>query len=366
MKYQFQHKNYQINRYPETQNKSLQAWNAGDELMLNYFDELQISEENIAIFNDRFGFISCLLSDYQPTSIINYKSQEKAIIINLNANKISENKIKFINPLEEINSKIDIAFIHIPKSVDLFELFLNQLQDQLNEESIVFGGFMTRNFSKQVLQVAEKYYKEIHQTKAYKKARLLILKNPKKISRETLLNKINVEDDFLFQQYYGVFSAKNIDYASQFFMDHMLIDENDQNILDLGCGNGVLAWKARQLNPNSEIHLIDDDFLAIESAKMNLNKGNNYFHFNDDLVSFSDSTFDLVISNPPFHFQFENNIEISLNLFQQVKRILKNDGKFQLVANKHLNYKTHLLRIFAKVETVAENEKFIIYNCYSS
>ena len=55
--------------------------------------------------------------------------------------------------------------------------------------------------------------------------------------------------------------------------------------------------------------------------------------------------------------------EVSLNLFKQVWKILKPRGRFQLVGNKHLNYKTHLEKIFPHVESIAENDKFVVYSC---
>ena len=76
-----------------------------------------------------------------------------------------------------------------------------------------------------------------------------------------------------------------------------------------------------------------------------------------------DRYFDLVVSNPPFHFENETNIEVSIKLFQEVGRCLKEDGKFQLVASRHLNFNTHLIKIFADVYVIAEDEKFEIYEC---
>ncbi len=210
------------------------------------------------------------------------------------------------------------------------------------------AGFMTRNFSRQALQIAEKYFEEVEQTKAHKKARLMILKSPKKVIQQELVHKIPFENQQNLKQYYGVFSASKIDIATLFLMQHLKIDSSQQRILDLGCGNGVLAYKACQINPSSEIYLTDDNFLALESAKLNLGSSPKvHYHFTNHLMDFDDQFFDLVISNPPFHFEYENNIEITLSLFKDVERILKPHAEFVLVANKHLNYKTHLERIFS-------------------
>jgi 16S rRNA G1207 methylase RsmC len=52
-----------------------------------------------------------------------------------------------------------------------------------------------------------------------------------------------------------------------------------------------------------------------------------------------------------------------LGLFKEVKRCLKTGGRFQLVASQHLNFKTHLVKLFKEVNITAENDKFVIYEC---
>ncbi|MCK5776766.1 MAG: class I SAM-dependent methyltransferase [Bacteroidales bacterium] len=363
MSYTFQNKESIINRYPKTNSTSLKAWNTADELMLNFLVENQLINSNIAIYHDRFGFLSTILAAQKTTSVILYKSQQKAIWQNLSENNIPKESTKYIYPLDKFEDKIDTALIKIPKSVDLFELYMQQLSQSLSKDAIVIGSFMTKFFSKSIIDIGEKYFDEVTQSKAHKKARLIVLKNPKPFKEKDLIKEIKYKDDTIFKQYPGVFSAKNIDYATQFFMENLKISEGDSKILDLGSGNGVLAWKARQINKTAKINLLEDNYLAIESSKLNMSKGETFYHFEDDLSHISNNSYDLVISNPPFHFEHENNIEISINLFSQVAKILKPKGSFQLVGNKHLNYKTHLSTIFKTMEVVAENEKFVIYDC---
>jgi 16S rRNA G1207 methylase RsmC len=120
----------------------------------------------------------------------------------------------------------------------------------------------------------------------------------------------------------------------------------------------------RKRLPEAEIHLMDDVWLAVESAKLNLGKGNSVFHWTDTLKGFGDGMFDMVVSNPPFHFEYEIDITVPLGLFRDVKRTLKSSGVFLLVANRHLNYRTHLNRSFSLVNVVASDDKFEILRCY--
>jgi len=353
-----------IERYPATLDKTLKAWNAADELILAYLDSNNLSLDKIIIYHDRFGFLTCHLNEYNPLTIVNFKSQEIAIQRNQKKNGLHENESKKNFALNQLYQSYKTAIIKIPKSTDLFELYLQQLNPAINDTSEVICGFMTRHFSKQTLEIAHKYFEDVEQTKAQRKARLMILRKPKTIEKENLVHKIKWSKDKYLQQYYGVFSASKIDRATQFLLENLEIKPHQQHILDLGCGNGVLAWKARQLNPSAHIYLTDDNYLAIESAKLNLGSSPfHHFYFTNSLKDFETDSMDLVISNPPFHFEHENNIEITLHLFKEVSRILKTKGEFRLVANIHLNYKSHLTNYFKQVETINENKKFVIYNC---
>ena len=243
---------YSINRYPKTRNQSLQAWSAADEYLLTEFDSLNLENPSMAIINDRFGFLSCHLHTFSPTIILNYKSQEKAIIQNIESNDLNFSKLNFISPLQSLPNKIDVSIIKIPKSMDLFKMQLFQLSKSLNKDSIVLASFMTKYFSPQMLSIANDFFEEVKQSKAWKKARVLLLKNKKQEKEILILNSIKFQD-LNFQQYYGVFSAKIIDYASQFFIQHLKIKNSDQRVLDLASGNGVLSKAIQLRNPNCEI-----------------------------------------------------------------------------------------------------------------
>ncbi len=365
MTFPFKETQYNISRYPQSGHHSLRPWSAADEHILAYIEMHNIQARSTAIFHDRFGFLGCCLQAYHPLSILYSKSQEKAYKANLATNKLSVSDAdeQLVTPLAPLPLGIDLALIKVPKSLDLFRLYLYQLSQSLAEEGVVICGFMTRHFSKQLLEIAGEFFEEVTQSKAWKKSRLLILKQKKVVKELSLIHHVKLNEDRNFQQYFGVFSAKNIDYGSQFLLQHVQLRDEDHRMLDLAAGNGVLAAGLRAQHPHCELHLLEDDWLALESSKLNLKEENTFFHYDNNLESFEDHFFDFVISNPPFHFEHEIDISIALGLFQEVKRCLKSDGHFQLVASGHLNFKTHLVKLFKQVEILAENKKFVVYDC---
>lgn len=354
----FRNKEFSLERYPKTSNRSLLPYSNAELLVLNSIEERQATSYHL--FNDRFGVWNCALHEENVTTVWNYASQRKAIAQNLERNGLISDNQTFKTPLEKLDS-VELALVKIPKSLELFELYLQQIHESSNQETEVVCGFMTKYFNQSLLKIASNYFEEVSQSLAWKKARLLILKKPKQnIQRRDLLNSILWKGNPI-QQYYGVFSSGKIDLGTEFLLDDLEIQEHETEILDLASGNGVIAMETSKLNSKANLTLLDDSILAIESSKLNLKSAR--FVCDDDLSQFANNSFDLVLSNPPFHFEHENNIEVSLSLFKQVFASLKTNGRFVLVANKHLNYKTHLQKIFSQVSLIKYNDKFEVLEC---
>jgi 23S rRNA (guanine1835-N2)-methyltransferase len=354
-----------ITRYPHTQNCSLRAWSAADEHILKKIEEESLTPEKVAISNDAFGYLSCYLNQFNPLVVIDRKSQSHSIQINMENNGIKTDPKKWVSPLDVLPQKVDMGIINIPKSMEEFRLYLNQIHASLKDKGVVICSFMTRHFTPQMLAIANEYFEEADQSLAWKKSRLLTLKGKKNTTGNQLINIIpfTFEDGTVqdIKQYYGVFSSGNIDYATQFLLENLKLKESETSVLDLASGNGVIGRAVQLKNPDIELHLMDDSFLAIESSKLNIKAGNIHFHWNDSLEDIGEFEFDLVVSNPPFHFEHEVNAEISVDLFREVAGSLKPGGRFVCVANKHLGYKPHLKKFFTTCEILSQTKKFVVY-----
>ncbi len=357
-----------IHRFPKSSDQSLKAWSAADEHLIKYVLDDNTDNCKFSIINDRFGYLTLNLYSTVPNIITHFKSQEDAIIKNFESNNLDSGKIKFSNLINSEDKACDRIVLKIPKSLDLFHLFLIKAHKLCKADTKVFCGFMTRHFTKQLLEIASLYFKEVKQSRGWKKSRILTLSNPKKDTEEIeplhTIPFLNYRGEHLsFKQYYGVFSSRHIDYATQFLLQHLSVDSTTKRALDLASGNGVIAHEIRAQSKHAEIHLLDDSYLAIESSRLNIKEGDNHFHHDHKLKKFEDEYFDLIVCNPPFHFEYENTIDIALRLFKEVSRILKSNGYFVQVSNLHLNYKTHLSKSFKSVKVIGRNSKYEIIKC---
>ncbi len=354
-------------RYPKTRQKALQAWSAADELLWAEVQAIPSAQKApLLIAHDRFGVQTCLLADYQPQLLALYASEQKAIRLQLQWQGLSYTP-RYLPLLHDDGSRFALALLKMPKSIDLFEWYLQKIHIHLQAQGQVIVAFMTKHFSEQWLKVAAQYFSDISQSRAKKKARLLYLSASKQRENTPDLIHTIAYANHHFEQYYGVFSAKRIDAASLFLLDFLKTEPCHANsILDVGTGNGILAWQLAQWQPQAQCYMSDDAALAIASAKRNIGEEERFHYIYDDgLDSLPSNSIDMVVSNPPFHFEYENNIEVSLSLFRQIYRVLNRNGVFYCVANKHLNYAVHLQNYFAQVQVVAHYSKYEIIKSVS-
>ncbi len=105
-----------------------------------------------------------------------------------------------------------------------------------------------------------------------------------------------------FNTTWGLFSPRQIDEGSSLLLS--LLDLNsDEVVLDMGCGYGALGLAIAKAKPDSKVHMVDRDYLAIEYAKKNaeLNGIGNVSVYTSDALSEvpTDLPLTLMISNLP-------------------------------------------------------------------
>ncbi|MFK8038334.1 MAG: class I SAM-dependent methyltransferase [Crocinitomicaceae bacterium] len=351
--------NYQLKRLPSQHHHSLKAWNAADELMIK---EMGDQKGSLAIYNDGFGYLTCQLADQAPLVITDLKSQKDAIQLNAKGLDKKINDSQFLGLLDTVSKPIDVGLLKIPKVLDLFEMYLQHIHQSLTTNGTVYCGFMTKHFSKGILKLAEKYFDTISQSKAEKKARVLILTGKKEVKLSENIENFTYNNSDI-KQYKGIFSGGKIDAATNYLLQNISVPYLAETVLDLACGNGVIGQWILDHTKAKSVCFLDDSFLAIESAKLNVSSDKAKFEQNFQLNNIKNDSLDWIVSNPPFHFEHTIDISIPLDLFNQAYQKLNKDGTLTLVANANLGYESQLKKIYRSVKVLTSNQQFKVYEC---
>ncbi|MGL1036788.1 methyltransferase [Vibrio vulnificus] len=356
-------------RYPNNANETLQAWDAGDEYLINYVEELALdTPQNILILNDHFGALSCWFSAHHQVTMMSdsFISQQGAKE-NLQRNQCRE--VKLLTTLDAIPVETNLVLFQLPKNNRHLTWQLTQLRKTLSPDVPVVAVNKAKEIHTSTLKLFEKYLGTTKTSLAWKKHRLVFCQaDCAQMNGISPVTRWNVEEHKMtLNNLPNVYSGESLDLGARFMLEHIPQDENLKHIIDLGCGNGVLSVKAAQLNPKAKFTLVDESYMAIESARLNLQENvtasvDAEYIANNCLDGFAGESADLILCNPPFHQQQAITDHIAWQMFCDAKRVLKRGGKLQVIGNRHLGYDGKLKRLYGdkNVKLVASNSKFVI------
>lgn len=367
---------FTLQRLPKENHDSLRAWDAADEYVLQHVENLNLpSETRILILNDSFGALALGLRHFKTFAQSDSYLSQAATRLNFAENNLPENSITLLESLASLPCPFDFVIIKVPKTLALLEFELLKLREAIGENTQIIVAGMIKILTPSVWQLLERIIGETKTSLAQKKARLIFAtqnpnlptpKNPYPI--RYILENTKYE----ITNHANVFSREKLDIGTRFFLEHLPKSENYQDIIDLGCGNGVVGLLAAEKNPSANLHFVDESFMAIESARENFTRAfaNRiaFFKVGNCLTDFALNSADCVLCNPPFHQQHVIGDFIAQTMFGQAKNVLRKNGELRVIGNRHLNYGVSLAQLFGKnnVKLIAQNSKFQIWQALKS
>jgi 16S rRNA (guanine1207-N2)-methyltransferase len=162
----------------------------------------------------------------------------------------------------------------------------------------------------------------------------------------------------------GVFAWDRIDPASQLLAEHLPADLGG-HAADLGAGYGYLSAELLQRCPGiASLDLYEAEARALDLAKHNLAAAAVRLplrYFWQDVTSGLSKSYDVIVTNPPFHAQQSAaRLDIGRAFIAAAAAALVPGGRLWLVANRNLPYELELDANFGSVRIVAQQQGFKI------
>lgn len=363
-------RSYSLFRYPKLANEQLQAWDAGDEYLIQHVEELALPKSsNILILNDNFGVLSCWFSEqHKVTTITDSFVSQQGIKSNLSVNQLEG--VTLLTSTDAWPSDIDLVLMQIPRNNRYLTWQLDQLAQKYAGQCRLIAVNKAKEIHSSTLKLFEKFAGPTKTSLAWKKHRLVFteLVDQQKHSVDAYTTWQVKEHGLTLANLPNVYSGESLDLGARLMLDHLSkVDADNLDVVDLGCGNGVLSIKLKQLFPAARITAVDESFMASASAEHNfalneLDKTRCQFITNNCLDGFEAASQDRVVCNPPFHQQQAVTDHIAWQMFCDAKHVLRSQGELMVIGNRHLGYDKKLARLFGKhnVKLVASNAKFVI------
>ncbi|WP_380184037.1 23S rRNA (guanine(1835)-N(2))-methyltransferase RlmG [Kalamiella sp. sgz302252] len=365
--FELSHRTLTLHRFPQMREESpLQAWDAADEYLLSQLNDAPANGPTL-IFNDTFGALACALVGEELYSISDSWISQQATRQNLMENGMDEGDVHFLDSLAALPASPARVLIKIPKALALLEQQLRALRSVVTPETQIIAAGKAKDIHTSTLQLFERVLGKTTTSLAVKKARLIYCtpELPELAEGAETYSWPLDGTDYRIHNHANVFARSGLDVGARFFMAH-LPDNIDGEIVDLGCGNGIIGLMALEQNPTAEVHFVDESWMAVASSRMNVevnrpqDLARSHFAVNNSLAGFPSDRLHAVLCNPPFHQQNTLTDHIAWQMFRDARRCLQYGGELRIVGNRHLDYYRKMKKLFGNCTTVASNQKFVI------
>ena len=171
-------------------------------------------------------------------------------------------------------------------------------------------------------------------------------------------------NNFRFITDNGVFSKNHVDIATSFMLK-TIYEEVQGDVLDVGCGYGVIGITVAKSSKVASVTMLDVNHRALELAKRNSEKnkvGNKIKIIESDGFENINEKYDTIITNPPIRA----GKSVIYKMYEDAKEHLKDGGALYLVINKKHGAPstiTFLNTLFGNCEVLDKKTGFNVIKC---
>ncbi|ENY73062.1 ribosomal RNA large subunit methyltransferase G [Aeromonas diversa CDC 2478-85] len=362
------HCQFELLRYPPQANDPLQAWDAADEYLITTLAEESIPAGAVVIMNDGFGALTAFLHSHGPVFASDSFVSRRGAEENLRRNGLEPERVTWQDALAPLPAAPALVVIKVTKYQALLEQQLIALSRVVTPQTRILAAGKAKEIHTSTLQLFEKWLGVTTTSLAWKKARLIhcVPRGEPCKAADPYPTVWPLEGtDMVLRNHANVFSRTSLDIGARFMLEHLPVMSARQ-VVDLGCGNGVLGLSLLARDPQVEVTFCDESYMAIASARENVQEnlpdavGRAHFMVNNCLDGVEIGSADRILCNPPFHQLQAITDHIAWQMFQDAHRVLPRGGDLWVVGNRHLDYHLKLKRLFGNAQLVAGNKKFVI------
>ena len=366
-----------LRRWPDLESPELLASDAADRLLLSELEhevkaDPSLLEAGLVVIGDNYGAITlAALSELGFSSVrVHQDARSGELALDNNAKELSITGFAHHDLDEELVSGARIVAIRLPRSLDQLDQWSALIATYAAPNVQVFASGRLKHMTLGMNDVLKQYFGMVVASLAVQKSRVLRVKEPmSEVALEALATwpkskRYDVIDTTVCA-HGGVFAGINLDIGTRELLS--VLDQTPaeaKNIIDFGCGSGLLAVAISRFRPGATVIASDQSSAAVASAEATLEAnglgGKVEIVRDDGLSSQPDASADLILFNPPFHSGAAVHSDTSVRLFAEAGRVLKPGGELWVVANSHLGYKPVLKDLVGKTREVKRTPKFTV------
>ena len=167
---------------------------------------------------------------------------------------------------------------------------------------------------------------------------------------------------FKFYTDNGVFSKRKLDYGSRLLIESILDEDIKGDLLDVGCGYGVLGIILSSFFSDLKVTMIDVNRRCVHLSEINMKENNiSGSVFYSNVYSNVSKKYDVIVTNPPIRA----GKKIVYDILFESKNYLNKNGSLYFVINKNQGAKSTIadLSKIASIDILKKDKGFFVIKC---
>ena len=358
-----------LRRFPDVEAPNLQAWDATDKLLLETASERLTPDSRIAVIGDRYGALTLgALAAYGVRNVKVHQdliTGERALRNNAAVLKIDSGFAQL--PLgAALFDDVDVVLLQLPKTLAELEEAADAVARYAAPHTVLLAGGRVKHMSLGMNTVLLRHFADVQPQLARQKSRILIARDARPVTGPAPFPVAdrNSELDLTVCARGAVFAGTKLDIGTRFLLRYLPDMPAAGNVVDLGCGTGILAAMYARSHPESKVTATDQSAAAVDSARATAEAnglaGRITVLQDDAMGSLPDRSAGLILLNPPFHLGASVHAGAGIKMFRAAGRVLLPGGELWTVYNSHLQYLPALERFVGPTRVAGRNAKFTV------
>lgn len=371
-----------LRRAPDVEGPNLVAVDASDRLILDEAADLLAAAApgEVVVIGDHFGALT--LGALAQHDLQGLRVSQDPLVAELalagNYERAARAGLTGSYASSDLNADLvrgaRVVLLQLPRGLAALDEIAALVAAHAAPDVVLLAGGRLKHMTLGMNEVLGRHFGAVSASLARQKSRVLRASNPIQPPTAQVATvgqhgypqtEFHEDLDLWVAAHGAAFAGTSIDIGTRYLLTYLdQMPEDPSDVVDLGCGTGVLAAVAAKRWLTAQVLASDSSRAAVASAlaTLDLNGLTSGVEVvrDDGLKSRPAASADLILCNPPFHSGAAVMPDIALRLFDDAGRVLRPGGELWTVFNSRLSHASTLRKRVGPTEVMGDNGKFTV------